>query len=123
MFRVECFVDDRKLAEVLHRLSGVAMNVQAVPVVNAAKKKGTLVASTEGSGASLLIDVMVKRKLTKFGTAELNEVAEQIGRAKGGLVSAAKRAGWLTAKGNPSNRVYQITTSGLKSHRGGEGGE
>lgn len=123
MFRVECFVDDRKLAEVLHRLSGVAMNVQAVPVVNAAKKKGTLVASTEGNSASLLIDVMVKRKLTKFGTAELNEVAEQIGRAKGGLVSAAKRAGWLSAKGSTSNRTYQVTAKGLKEHGGGVGDE
>jgi hypothetical protein len=49
MFRIEVFVQDDKLAAVLHALSGMVMNLDVQPVANAVVQNGKVQAETGGT--------------------------------------------------------------------------
>ena len=64
MFRIEIFVDDRKLAHVLRSLAGHATSVSTpVPVVNASAKNGKIEARSGGR----MIDLFAEHLKTVSG--------------------------------------------------------
>lgn len=83
MFRVEFFVDDKRLPSALRSLAGVATGEPKVqPVVNATVKAGRVAAANSGEVCELFLAYAKKHKLTTFGAGELRGFAKSIGRAE-----------------------------------------
>ena len=82
MFRVEFFVDDKRLAGALRGLSGVAAGEPKVqPVVNATTKNGKVAAASSGDVCDMFLTYAKKHRLASFGADVLREFAVSIGRA------------------------------------------
>lgn len=95
MFRVSFFVDDKKLANALRGLAGIAMapGPVAEPVINAEAKGGKIVAVTNGSKLELLADYLTKHKIGTFTPKEAMEsIVPGIGMAKSSTSYMLKRA-------------------------------
>jgi hypothetical protein len=73
MFKIECFVDDKKLGQALMALSGIAYDVTPTPVVNA-KREGKAVKQIASSKLELLMAGLQSRKLTQFSAADCRAI-------------------------------------------------
>ena len=83
MFRIEAFVDDKKLGEALRALAGIAIGNPAVqPVVNAEEKGGKVVPSGDGSLPSAFVEFVKARKLSEFGPQEMKKFVKGMGRSE-----------------------------------------
>jgi len=97
MFRIGFFVDDKKLAEALRSLQGVAIGAPEVqPVVNAVVKNGHAKPKGRGDTTQLFLDFAKKRKLDKFGSEAMKDFCREVGRAESSAVYYAK---WLEDHG------------------------
>jgi hypothetical protein len=95
MFRVSFFCDDKKLANALRGLAGIAMapGPIAEPVINAEAKGGKIVAVTNGSKLELLADYLSKHKIVTFTPKEaMDSIVPGIGMAKSSTSYLLKRA-------------------------------
>jgi hypothetical protein len=82
MFRIEFFVDDKKLPAALLALVGIAHGQPNVmPVVNVKKKGNGLVAQTEGSGTDRFIEAVKKLKGKTVAASDLKAMMQPIGLA------------------------------------------
>jgi hypothetical protein len=113
MFRIEFFVDDKRLGNALRSLAGVAIGDPKVqPVVNGVEKAGKVVAEGDGSTVSLWIAFVEKNQLasTKFKAITLKAFTKSIGRSPtsyGHFRNELIKAGVLRkAGGNGSNQFY-----------------
>jgi hypothetical protein len=73
MFKIECFVDDKKLGQLLMALSGIAYDVTPTPVVNA-KRVGKAVKQVAGSKLELLMTGLHSRKLKEFAAVDCKAI-------------------------------------------------
>jgi hypothetical protein len=79
--RVEFFCKDGKVGEVLRLLAGIALEVPKVtPVVNAKKGKNGLEEQTSGKASDMFVVHQTKQG-PEFGTDELRNFLETIGRS------------------------------------------
>jgi hypothetical protein len=78
MFRIECFCDDKRVAQILHALSGMAYEVKAVPVANAKKVGGKLRQISASSVETLMIGI-AKRKLKDVGAQDMKAIMIEAG--------------------------------------------
>lgn len=113
MIRIEAFVDDKKIATVLHRLSGLVMNLQVVPVLNAKSKNGKAVeAGDHQTGTQVMraiIGAAVKAKKKEIKRSEIMVYAKQHDYPATRLATAlvaVTNAGALRRK---SKGVYSFT--------------
>jgi len=84
MFRIEAFVDDKRLAEALRALTGLAVGSPAVqPVVNGAKKNGKVVAVSEGEIEDLFAKWVKSKRLTELTPTDAKAFIKSIGRSTG----------------------------------------
>jgi hypothetical protein len=80
LFRVIIFVDDRKLSELLHKLPGLAIGQpEVMPVTNAQKKGGKVVAKSEGNSSERFLEHLKAHKITTFNLEQAREAAKVIG--------------------------------------------
>jgi hypothetical protein len=91
MFRIECFCDDKRLAEILNALNGKAYQVSAVPVANVKKAGGTL-RQANGSAVEALMAGIQKRKLKDVGATDMKAIMVEAGFAEGGYSNALAQA-------------------------------
>jgi len=91
MFKVECIVEDKKLAEVLRVLASVkAADVRSVPVVNAVMSGGKLQAKTlSGSNPSIVWEEI--KKLKDVSADQIHEVMRSNGIVAGNFNTVVKK--------------------------------
>lgn len=83
MFRVEAFVDDKRLAQLLHNMAGVITGEPKIqPVVNAKVENGKAVAASSGDLCDLFTAYAKKHKITTFGTAEGRAFCKSVGKSE-----------------------------------------
>jgi hypothetical protein len=101
MFRVQCFVEDKKLAMVLRGLKGIAYNVEAVPVDETPRK------ATNGSIGA----INLKGRKT-IDRDEMKKILTAMGRSAASCNYAIKeliKAGRLRGpKGKGSQSYYEV---------------
>lgn len=113
MFRIECFVDDKHLASVMHALAGRTMNLSAVPVVNAVAAGGRVAPVTSGKIEDLFVAWAKANKVQTFKAKDsvLNDFLASMGKppsAKTYAVVKLKEAGVLRGKGKGSNVTWTV---------------
>jgi hypothetical protein len=82
MFKLECLVDDKKLAGVMHVLNGLVYDLKIVPVMNTQVKNGKVHAVHSGSVVEFVQNYIVKRKLTDFNTTQIADAVIKAGWSK-----------------------------------------
>lgn len=92
MFRIQCFVEDKNLAYVMHALGGRALNLSVVPVVNAEPKNKKLMAKSDGKSSSLLLEWLNKNELATFTVHDVRQFLPSIGRKEASAYHIIKRA-------------------------------
>ena len=113
MFRVSFFVDDKKLADVLHGLMGLAAGQpEVVPVANAVKRNGKIEAAS-GSLEEQFAAYAKKTKLTKFKIPDLTEFTKLTGLAPTSRNYIAKqllKVGAIKRHGTGPKTYYTVVT-------------
>jgi len=115
MFRLEIFVDDRKLSYVLWALSGHVLEVKAPqPVANAQTKNGVVRARTSGNRTEMLKDYLREHKITAPTPGTIREFCASCGpsdKSYSNVLDNALKAKLLTRrrvkKGN-SGFTYKV---------------
>jgi hypothetical protein len=84
MFRIEVFVDDKRLAQVMHAMTGLIVSMSVPqPVVNAeVKKQGRIVAKSNGNLHSLFIEHLAKSKVDEIRPSQVADWLEQHGKSR-----------------------------------------
>jgi len=82
MFRVELFVDDKKLGDVLRLVQGIALQQPSVdPVVNAKVGKNGVTAVTSGTAIELFKDYLTKNSFAEITTTGIKIWLTSMGRS------------------------------------------
>ena len=93
MFKVDCFVDDKNVAKLMHSLSGLAVNLQVVPVRNVKKSSnGKLESTAAGTTGEAIVQFASDNKLTVMTPKLVSEALKIHGFATGGQSSAITNA-------------------------------
>lgn len=80
MFKITCMVEDKNLALLLRTLASArALNVESVPVVNAAVKNGTVVPQGRTGACSVILGTFGKGE--KFTSTAANKALKAAGMA------------------------------------------
>jgi hypothetical protein len=114
MFKIEAFVDDKKLPVVMHALNGHIIGSPVVlPVANAKVENGKVKAKTSGDLLEMLATWIKERKLTEVNPNVLRAFLIDSGRSAGSysdLLTRAKKAKMLKIKaGSKTHGVaYQV---------------
>ncbi len=112
MFRIECFVDDKKLSQVLQVLQGLILaDPRIQPVANAHMERGTVKAKTDGSIGELLLEHIKKNKLKEIRNRDVREFLRGMGRPPGSSYWGIKegiRLGYLRRSGKGSGMKYVV---------------
>lgn len=114
MFRIECFCDDKKLAEVHVALVGLIVgNVVATPVVNVVKTPKGVKAKGNGRLVDIVMDYIKENKIKEFGPSDIKPFVKSLGRAKSSysnVIRDAMKAGWLRrVRHGPGKFSYVVT--------------
>jgi len=96
MFKLEAFVDDKKVVTVMRTLSGMVRDLHMVPVRNATVKKGKVVSAGHATSAiellrSFIADVAMQGGVT-FPTSQFIEHGVAAGLHRTGLYTAIGQA-------------------------------
>ena len=82
MFRIEVFVDDRKLAQFLQVSAGLVHSMTPPqPVINAQQKNGNLVQATEGKISDMLLAHLKKNGQAFFTSKDAQAYLKTIGKS------------------------------------------
>jgi hypothetical protein len=74
------FVDDKKLSELLHGVTGLALGHPEIqPVVNAKVSGDKLVAKTKGGSAERFLEHLKKHRIEAFSPAQAREICKAVG--------------------------------------------
>jgi hypothetical protein len=102
MFRIEIFVDDKKLSYVLWALSGHVIEMKPPqPVQNAQVKNGKIRAETSGDRVDMLMKYLADNKITEFGPSVAADWTRTVGLARGtysNVLNKALRAKVITRR-------------------------
>lgn len=92
MFRVEAFVDDKRLAQLLHAMTGVITGEPKIqPVGNAATTGGKVVAANSGELCDLFYAYVKKHKITAFKAGDMRAFCTSAGLAESSRGYALKK--------------------------------
>lgn len=89
MFRIEFFVDDKKLVPTLKSLDGLALNLSVQPVAGAQTKNGKVQAT--GMAHEVLLQTLHAQRKKTFTFAEAGVIVAAAGFSKKSLGSATTR--------------------------------
>jgi hypothetical protein len=113
MFRIECFVDDKMLADALRALTGkVRGQPNVTPVVNAeVTKNGKIEAASDGSMLSMFTAFLQKNGHETVIPKQAQDWLESMGRSKLSstyLLTQAVKAKVLRRRGTGSASTYIV---------------
>ena len=119
MFRLEIFVDDKKLGYVLWALSGHVIEVKTPqPVQNAKVKNGKVRAETSGDRVEMLMKHLADNNITEFGPSVAADWTVTLGLARStysNVLNKALRAKLITRRrpkgskqGSGAKFVYSV---------------
>ena len=115
MFRVEFFVDDKRLAVALRNLAGVAMgSPSVVPVVNAVARGGKVTANGAGDLPDLFTQYLKTNKLTQLTPSQMKDFSREIGRSASSSTYIAKqlfKLGLISKTGKGPHTKYVVKKS------------
>jgi hypothetical protein len=121
MFRVEFFCDDKKLANAIRALTGLALGQPNIaPMINAEKTKNGLKQETNGKLVGLFAAHLRKRKITQVKAGDVKSWLESQGNSAlsySYLLKQAKSAGVLKQTGTGSASVYTVIAPPPKKKR------
>jgi hypothetical protein len=93
MFRVQFYVDDRKLGDALRALAGLIQgSPEVMPVVNADVVGGKLTARTNGNSNTMFMEYIAKHKLKEVNCAVAQNFLKGLGRPVGSASYVLKQA-------------------------------
>ena len=113
MFKVEFFVDDKRLGQALLALVGIANSQPSVvPVVNVAKKaNGTLAPKVSGGSMERFVAVLKKHKGKSLKAAEFKAMMKPMGLSASSanyMTGRAVEAGLLKKTGKSNQTAYLV---------------
>lgn len=114
MFRIEFFVDDKKLAIALRSLAGIAMGAPTVePVINAEETpQGPKQLTNSGSAVEMFAEHLRRTKPTEVRPADARVFLKSIGRSPTSatylLIEAVKAGLVKRGKGRGSQTNYLV---------------
>lgn len=112
MFKVAFVCDDKKLADALRNLMGVAVGTpEIVPMVNAVKKNGKVEAASSGDTAELFSKYAKDNKLERFKAADMRAFCKSIGMSPNSYSYFSKqlqKARVIKRHGTSSNSYYTV---------------
>src|SRR5262245_687480 len=112
MFRVVCFVDDRKLGECLRVLAGLAHGHPEVqPVVNVEKHGSTLKAASNGNAADQFVVYARQHKLDTINAQVSKQWLRKMGRSELSstyILTTATKQGALKKIGKGNGTSYTL---------------
>jgi len=114
VFKVECFIDDKHLAKVMHGLDGLVVDLRVVPVRNAVKKNGKLQSSAASSALEAIMAYARQAKLTVITAKQIQDAMKSYGFSPQGYstaIATAKKAKVLK-KGKGSGEYVIVTKEG-----------
>lgn len=80
MFRIVCFVEDKKLAQAMHALAGIVTEMEVpTPVVNATTVKGKITATSGGTAIERLTVAIHGSDATTISSKDINSMFKKIG--------------------------------------------
>ena len=115
MFRIECFVDEKNMGEVLKRLNGIARNLTHNYVPNVEPKRNGKIKAVAGNRIELIQRELHKRKLTQITGPEMKELVEEIGLNRTSyshFIQEMVKAGMLKKGGKGpghNTMIYNVT--------------
>ena len=112
MFRVEFFVDDKRLGPALLALVGLAHGQPGVtPVVNAVKKGNGLASKSDGGSVERFAEVIKPLKGKTITASDVRPMMKSLGMApssRGYLMKLSQKAGVLKKSGTGSASKYLV---------------
>ncbi len=112
MFKIEAFVEDKKLGDVLRALTGLVRGQPVVlPVVNVEENAQELKARSNGSLLGLFTDHLAKSKVTMLRPSDVKAWLEKTGHSPLSstyLVEQAIHAKLIRRTGSAASVVYHI---------------
>jgi hypothetical protein len=112
MFKIEAFVDDKKLSDVLRALTGLVRGQPSVmPVVNVEEEEQEIHAKSNGSLLSLFAEHLAKHKAPTMTVSEVKTWLEKLGKSalsSNYLMKQAIAAKLVRRTGKSSAVVYHI---------------
>lgn len=123
MFRIELFVDDKKLPGLLIAITGMTLGAPTVqPVVNAAVKNGKVRATSSGSRVEMMMDYFKTQKLSEVGPSDIRDWCRQLGlsdKSYSNFLNKALGAKMLKRRTGIGNK-YRYTVITKKEAAGGK---
>jgi len=114
MFRIETFVDDKKLSQLLHALAGIVIGTPNIqPVANGKVEKGKPVSTNSGELCDMFLAFAKKRKLTQFKAPEMREFCKVAGMSESSYSYILKRLHECKAikkAGQGTKTVYTVVS-------------
>ena len=108
MFKLTCYVDDKKLGPALHALTGLVLNMEApMPVANAVAKNGKV----EQTGSQFIWERVASKLNEKSGRLISSAEIREIALAEGSSTIIGTLVGKLTEEGilkRKSRGLYSI---------------
>ena len=112
MFRVEFFVEDKRLADALRSLAGKTRGQPAVqPVVNVEPAAGKLKANGSGTLVDMLGEFVHKNGVAELQPKKVKEWLEKHGFSADSasyVLRGAVNQGWLKKTGQGNATVYHV---------------
>lgn len=112
MFRGEFFCDDKQVVGLHYLLQGRVYDLKLIPVVNATKQNGKLVATTDGNLISMFSEYLKKHKIAGEVSADtMREFLTSVGKSessRGYLVVKAVEVGVLKKTGKGRATRYLV---------------
>jgi predicted PilT family ATPase len=82
MFRISYLVDDKHLATALRSCTGIAHDLQVVPVVNATRtRNGDVKAKTDGRMSDMIVEYMREKDIAEITGPQVKAFVTEIGGA------------------------------------------
>lgn len=112
MFKIEAFVEDMKLGDVLRALTGLVRGQPSViPVVNVEEEEQEIHATSNGSLLEMFVQHLAKSKATTMTPSEVKTWLEKLGKSalsSNYLMKQAIAAKLIRRTGKSSAVVYHI---------------
>lgn len=111
MFRIEAYVEDKRLAEALRALAGLVRGQPSVVPVTNVDEGRTLRAKSNGSLLGMFAEHLVKAKVTQLKPTDVDAFMKSVGRSKasrGHLVKTAIESGVIKRTGKTGSVVYHV---------------
>jgi hypothetical protein len=112
LFRIEFFCDDKKLAEALRGLAGIALgDPKIMPVVNGEASNGKVVARTPGELPDLFKAYAKSEGLKIFQATDIKKFCKHLGRPESSYGYYLKRlmaSGVFKKSGKGAKMIYTL---------------